>query len=281
MTNWVVGQSVTFGLKTFGTDGVTLADPGSGPTLVVTLPDGVTTASGAVTRASTGTFYATVGATTQGMYRATWSGSGNNSGGLPYVDYATVQSSAPRMLISLGDAREALNLPASTIVHDDELLGVVYAATLVIEDITGPQLPDVRVQTEDGDGTTKLYLYAYPRSVVSVVEDGITLPATAYKAGKGGVLHRLTGVWSTASPQNIVVTYNVGPSPVIVPENVRWATREQVRFLYQMGQQGARPNLGSPTGGGTGYMAAGYAVPNRVIELLGGEVGRHAPIGID
>jgi hypothetical protein len=280
MTSWVVGQTVSFGLKTYAADGVTLADVGTGPTAVVVLPDQVTTASGSVTRASTGTYYATLTAPTAGRLKCTWSGSGVNSGGLPYVDYLDVQSASPRMLVPLSEARDALNLPAGTVVHDDELLGYIYASTLVVEDITGPILPDTRVETHDGDGSTTLYLYTYPSAVTSVVEDTITLPSTAYKVGKGGVLHRLAGVWSSASPANITVTYTVGATPVVIPENVLKATREQVRFLYQQGQQGARPNLGAPTGGGIGY-SAGYAVPNRVRELLAGDIGRHKPIGID
>jgi hypothetical protein len=280
MTQWVVGQTLSFGLKTYAADGVTLADVGSGPTAIITLPDGVTTASGSVTKASTGTNYANLTATVAGRYRCTWSGSGANSGGLPYVDYADVQPATPRMLVPLSEARDALNLPAGTTVHDDELLGYIYASTLVIEDITGPILPDTRTEVHDGDGSTTLYLYAYPTAVSSVVEDTITLPATAYKAGKGGVLHRLSGVWSSASPANITVTYSVGATPLVIPENILKAAREQVRFLYQQGQQGARPNLGAPTGGGIGY-SAGYAVPNRVRELLAGDIGRHKPLGID
>jgi hypothetical protein len=203
---------------------------------------------------------------------------------LPFVDYADVQSPSPRMLIPLAEARDALNLPSSTVVHDSEIVGLIYAATLVIENLTGPQLPDTRTEVHEGGEGATLFLYAYPTAITSVTEDGVALSTAsgeAYKVGKGGVLYRIGRDWSTASPNNITVTYTVGPTPTVIPPNVLAATREQVRFLYQMGQAGARPNMGSPTGGGTGYMAAGYAVPNRVVELLAGEIGRHQPLGTD
>jgi hypothetical protein len=273
MTNWVVGQTVTFGLKTFGTDGTTLTDVGVGPTVVVVLPDGVTTASGSVTRASTGTYYASLTATIAGRYRATWSGSGAASGGLPYVDYLDVQAAAPRMLIPLSEARDALKLPATTTVHDDEILGYILAATPVIEDITGPILSATRVETYDGSRASgaALPLHAYPNAITSVVEDGTTLAATAYKVGQGGVLWRVGTTWSTLSPGNIVVTYTVGSG--VIPPNVILAAREEVRHLYQVGQVASRPALGTAQAPGMAYTPTGFAVPHRVIELLADQVG--------
>lgn len=280
MTTWIAGQSLTFGLKTYDIDTGALADVGSGPTVVVVLPDGVTTASGTVTRASTGTYYALTATPQAGRYRATWSGSGVASGGLPFVDYADVQPAAPRMLISLGEARDALNLPASTMVHDDEITGYILAATPVIEDITGPILSATRVETYDGARAAgaALHLHAYPNTVSSVTEDATTLAATAYKVGQGGVLWRVGTTWSTLSPGNIVVTYTVGSG--VIPPNVILAAREEVRHLYQVGQVAARPALGTAQAPGMAYTPTGFAVPHRVVELLADQVGAHQGLGV-
>jgi hypothetical protein len=276
VSTYEVGQTLTFGVTVTDANGAA-ANVGTGPVGVVTLPDGVTTASAVVTNPQTGSYVGTHAATQPGRYRITWTASGTNSGGFPYTDLADVWPADPRLIISLAAARDALNVPDSDRADDDELRLYIAATTEVIESLTGPLLAATRVETYDGDGSAVLALHAYPNAITSVVENGATLPATAYAIGRGGILWRRTGVWSGSYPGNIVVTYTVGRTSI--PPNVALAAREQLRHLWQVGQVATRPGLGGEPA--PGYATPmGFAVPNRVIELLGNHLHRHHGGGV-
>jgi hypothetical protein len=278
MTTYHVGETVAWGITVTSAAGAA-ANPGTGPTATVTLPD-ATTASAVVTSPQTGSFVASYLTTQPGRHRVSWAASGANSADFPYIDSAAVWPVDPRLIISLADARAALNLPTGTRVNDDELLLYVAATTPVIEDITGPILGATRVETYDGSRAAgaALLLHAYPTAITTVVEDGTTLAATAYKVGQGGVLWRVGRDWSTLSPGNVVVTYTVGSG--VVPPNVILAAREEVRHLYQVGQVAARPALGTAQAPGMAYTPTGFAVPHRVVELLADQVGARQGLGV-
>lgn len=273
--NHLVGSTLAWAITVTDSAGAA-ADPGTGPTATVTLPDGTTSAA-TVTKTATGAYTATLVATQAGRHRVEWAASGANSSAFPFEQDLDVWES-PRLIISLDDARDALNLPSTTRTDDAELTRYIAATTSVIETIVGgPVLAKSVVETHDGDGTTALNLYAYPTAITSVVEDGTTLAASTYAVGTGGVLWRRTGAWSDAYPGNIVVTYTVGSN--ILPDNVRLAACEELRFLWQIGQTAARPALGTEQAPG-GYVPMGYAVPNRVRELLAGHIGAYGPVSM-
>ena len=275
MSTYQVGNTITWGLAVTDAAGVAADLGGGNPTAMVTLPDG-TTATATVTKASTGNYTATYTATQAGRHRVAWSGSGANSGGLPYVDLADVWPTDPRLIISLADARAALNVPTGTRVNDDELRLYIAATTPVIEDIVGPVLAATVVESRDGDGRQGLPLYELPTAVIGVVEDGVTLTAVDYYLDAHGILWRGAskgaGRWSTSG--RVVVTYTVGGASI--DPNIILAAREQVRFLWQVGQQGQRPAFNGG-GGDTGYTPTGYAVPNRVMELCAASRGNKVP----
>ena len=274
MATYQVGQTLAFGLKVRDEAGA-LADLGNGlPTATLTAPDG-TIVIGAVAKTATGTYTANAAASQAGRWKVLWEGSGANSGGLPYPDQADVWPTDPRFIIGLADARAALNLPPSAVTDDDELRLYIAATTAVIENIAGPILATQRTEVLDGTGAYALFLSAYPGSVVSVVEDGVTLGSDTTRLGAGGVLWRLNGAWSTR-PGSLTVTYTVGGSSV--PPNVVLAAREQLRHMWQIGQLAARPALGGDVA--PGYTPTGYAVPNRVVQLLSDQVGTRAPVGL-
>lgn len=269
-----VGQSLQWGLKTYSTAGA-LANVGTGPTAVVVLPD-QTTASATVTNTTTGTYTAALVATLPGRHRVTWEGSGANSGGLPYVDLADVWPADPRFLISLSDARAALNVPATRVVDDEELRGYLTAATIVVENLVGPVLVDTRTETRSGNYEAFLTLAAHPSAVTEVVEDGTTLAATAYDFDEAGMLWKggrpHAGLWSGAGLRNVTVTYTVGAA--VVPENVRLAAAHLVRHWWQQSAQsyyvgGAVDEVGT--------YVAGYAVPAYVVDLLKPSMGGRMP----
>lgn len=276
----IVGQTITFGLHTFDASGA-LADLGGGlPTVAVTRPDG-TAGSGTVAKDATGTYSATVATTTNqpGRWAIVWSGSGANSGGLPYFDVADVWPADPRYIISLADARDSLNLASANTANDGELLLYIAAATEVIEDLAGPVLVATRTETVSGRGRACIPLNELPASVTEVKEDGVSLAASGYCWDEAGLLWRGSvegaGVWSSASPRNVIVTYTVGAA--VVPTNVTLAARELVKWLYSR-QQSPRPAFGGVVDQtATAWTPSGFAVPNAVIELLGPQIGNRTP----
>jgi hypothetical protein len=179
----------------------------------------------------------------------------------------------PRLVISMADARAALNIADTDTSHDDEIRLYVAAATEVIEDLTGPVLSASVVETHSGEARTGLSLFKRATAITTVTEDG-----TSLSVGTDCVFDSVANVlwrgayagaseWSELTPSNVVVTYTVGAA--IVPPNVVLAARELVRHLYAVGQQPWR----APYGGGLDDIPmattpSGYAVPKRVLDLL-------------
>lgn len=263
-----LGQSIVFGLTVKNTAG-TLADLGGGnPTCTLTKPDG-TTAAASVTKDATGTYAATYTSDQEGRWAATWDGSGDNSGGLPYYDVADVWPVNPRLIVSLGDVRDGLNMAAGQTVNDDELRGFVVAAGVVIDHVAGAQLTKVTTETWSGAGAPAVLLSDIPATVSTVTENGTELTAdTDYCWDEHGILWRGSrphaAAWSATKPRNVVVTYTAGAA--VLPENVRLAAVMLVRHWWLQTQQSARPFV--PEYEPAPVMVAGYAVPNMVVDLL-------------
>ena len=274
MTTYEVGQTVTFAVKIYDSTGA-LADLGGGnPTCTVTKPDGTTTTA-TVTKPSTGNYQGALTTTLAGRYRGTFIGSGTNSGALPWSDVADVWPSDPRLIISLADAKAALNVPSGTRVNDDELRLYIAATTQVIEDIVGNVLSTSITETFDGGGYSVL-LSQVPSAITSVTVDGTATTNYVANLSSGIVYAGTSGVpWVfNSGRQNVVVTYAAGLQQI--PPNVILAAREEVRFLYQIGQQGGRPSLGGAPQD-LSWTPSGFAVPQRVIELCNASVNRALP----
>ena len=277
MTTYEVGQTATVALKVYDATGA-LADLGGGnPTCAVTKPDG-TTAAATVTKNSTGYYQGAYVTAAAGRHRFTFTGSGTNSGALPWSDVVDVWPADPRLIISLADAKAALNAPAGTRVNDDELRLYIAATTEVIEDIVGAVLATTRTQTFDGGGYA-LLLWERPLAITSVTMNGVTLTSgTGYVADmSAGVVYGGSTYCTeefASGRQNIVVSYTTGSSSI--DPNVILAAREEVRFLYQIGQQGGRPSLGGAPAD-LSWTPSGFAVPQRVIELCQPSAARRMP----
>lgn len=277
MTTYEVGQTATVALKVYDSTGV-LADLGGGdPVCTVTKPDGTTTTA-TVTKPSTGNYQGAYVTTSAGRHRFTFTGSGTNSGALPWSDVADVWPSDPRFIISLADAKAALNVPAGARVNDDELRLYIAATTEVIEDIVGAVLTTTKTQTFNGGGYA-LLLWERPTAVTSVTVNGSSLTS-----GSGYVADLSAGIVYGGSTycteefypgkQNVTVAYTTGSSSI--DPNVILAAREEVSFLYQLGQQGGRPSLGGSVPD-MSWTPSGFAVPKRVIELCAPSMARRMP----
>jgi hypothetical protein len=175
-----------------------------------------------------------------------------------YTDIADVWPQDPKFIISLDDARTALqmapNTPPETL---DDLRLYIAAATPVIEDMVGPV--SIRTTTQRVQkGWAFAALYDRPNSVTSVVlDDASTVPVGDYTVDLGpGIV-----TFNYALAQGATITYATGPA--LVPQNVRQATRELVKHWWQLG----RNTRGGTAPPAEAWTPAGFAVPRRVIEL--------------
>lgn len=191
-------------------------------------------------------------------------------------------------LLSLGDVKDHLNIPASDRTHDAELIRFIDAITPVVEGITGPVVQRV-YQDEMYDGGMP-FISLRHRPIVAVHEvaefrgpirytltqvptpDQGTIYSYSWEPN-GRITRRTVGGGVTPFPfgmNQVLVTYTAGLASI--PGNVRYGALELVRVNYQQTQQGGRPQYGQGASGlpddFAGYQALGFFVPNRVRELL-------------
>lgn len=277
MPTYELGQTLTVRMQVYnGAEPPALADLGGGnPTCTVTKPDG-TTAAGTVAKPSTGVYDGSLVSTLYGRYVFTFTGSGTNSGGLPWSNVVDVWPASPRFICSLEDAKAELNIPGSVNVNDDELRRYITAAMPIVEDVVGRVGPGVvEVETFDG-GVGGVALAERVRSVTSVVVDGVALTANDYVVNAAsGIIYagrQGNGVFASGR-QNVVVTYTSGDQDV--PPNVVTAGAIIAAHLYSVGQW-SRSGRGR-TDETIVTTGSGFAVPSRALELLGSSAHRSMP----
>lgn len=187
----------------------------------------------------------------------------------------------PTVLVTLAEVKTHLNKTDSS--DDAELQGFVDAATPIIENIGGPVIQRTIVEYYDG-GQSRLELNSLPIvSVTSIIE---TYGQTNYtltevtlggaSTGFGFTMDYLTGqvirraynaeARFPVGANNVQVTYVAGRTAV--PANVRLAALMLIQHLWstsQLNRNGGRPSFG---GDDSFTAGAGFAVPNRVRELL-------------
>lgn len=260
MSTYEVGQTLTWSVQTYDTTGA----PATPATIAATItrPDG-TTVAGTVTTSSPGVHAVTHVSTQAGRYRCQVTGTGANSGGLPWTDVADVWPADPRLIISLADAKAELN--HVTDINDDELRLYIAATTPIIEELAGRVLVATVTETFDG-GRRAVLLSERASAITSVTVDGTALAPSAYTADlASGIVY--AGGSSTPSTfswgrQNVVVVYTVGAAAI--DPNVVQAARVITAHMYKVGQQRKGKNAQADDI----VIASGYAVPKRALELL-------------
>lgn len=261
MTTYEVGQTGTFGLSIFDADGA-LANLGAVGDATITRPDGTaTTVTPTGGGASTGLYSAAVPFTQAGRWRCTFTGSGANSGALPWSDVADVWPADPRLIISLADAKGELS--HETNVNDDELRLYIAGTTPVIEEIVGRVLAADLTETFDG-GRSAVLLSERATEITSVTVDGVA--TTNYVANlEAGIVYAGSSrapSYFAGGRQNVVVTYTTGGSSI--DPNIVLAARVVTAHLYRVGQQ-KRSGKSSPDE--VTILSSGFAVPSRAVEL--------------
>lgn len=190
--------------------------------------------------------------------------------------------STPTALVTLAEVKAYLNITNAD--DDTELLGFIDAATIKIQEITGPVLARTVTEYRDG-GTSSLILTQRPViSVTSVTEligsTQTVLTQNAYGAGTTDygftfdsdactVTRRMGNDAATFADGvgNIKIVYSAGYAAI--PAEIGLASKALIQHWWsssQLNRNGGRPTLGgmdySPAVGG------GYAIPNFVREML-------------
>lgn len=192
-------------------------------------------------------------------------------------------------LATLTEFKAHLNLRTSGSTTDPELQGFLDAATPVIENITGPVVPQtVTGEVHDGGNGNRLLFALRLRPVISVTSvteyaNGVatvlaqvanpalgTLNSFTLESATGIITRRNAGGDIGRFPagvDNILVTYIAGYATV--PDNVKLAAMFQAAHMFQSSQLGGRRQLNTAASGDDAYSwAAGFGIPNRVRELL-------------
>jgi hypothetical protein len=189
-------------------------------------------------------------------------------------------TATPAVLLTVAEARDHLNITSPT--YDGKLQSYVDAAAEVLEEIGDIVIPRTVTETYDGGGTTIQLLRIPVLAVASVTEYVGTVPypltaAASPAQAVGPYCYQLDGSrivrLAVGTPQafppglaRVAVTYTAGQTKV--PARYRLAVRELVAHWWRWGQQGARPAFGDAVPDMAMVSAQGYAIPNRVVELI-------------
>lgn len=253
---------------------------GSNVVLTVTAPDS-TTSTPAVTTVGSGAS-ATVPATVVGAYLLVWSVTG------VVVDSVMDQFTCVKAslgLISLSDLKDQINYSGTDYSQDAKLRRFIQTATDVVENITGPILPKTETYVIDGGGTFFVIPRRWVSSITSVVETigvvnyALTEQPLGFSVNNYGytwdrsiqkVVRR--GGAGAAIPfaggsDNVSCVYVAGLSTI--PQDITDAAGELIRHWWVNGQEPFRGAFQAQPGDDTGTITImGYAVPNRVVEML-------------
>ncbi|REE62126.1 gp6-like head-tail connector protein [Streptomyces sp. 3212.3] len=173
-------------------------------------------------------------------------------------------------LLTLADAKAQLNIKSDT--DDDELLTYVNSVTTVIEEYIGPVEPrEVFEQHNAEGGRRTLVLRKSPvlslTSVEPLLSGGVSYPVDGLVLDQDtGQVYRRDRGWFRGLLGVTLQAGRTDPDPTI-----NLAARMLVQHLWRT-QRPARS--GAVAGSGDDYSASepipgfGYAVPNRVLELL-------------
>jgi len=189
-------------------------------------------------------------------------------------------------LITLDEAKLALNIPTATTTFDTELAPVVTAVSRRIDDLCGPVVIRAIAETVYDGGTSQIFLADQPVAAVTslteyssttattlTLETNLVKPASGYSVDyAGGIIHRRSGGYDsafTAGRGNVVVVYTAGryANTASVDAKFKEAAALYLRHIWTK-SQGMAPSDdgGIPT----------FGVPNVVIDLLARE--RRAPV---
>lgn len=162
--------------------------------------------------------------------------------------------------LQLADAKAHLNINSDT--FDAKLQETIDSAEARIGQEIGPLTPADRTDRVPGGGRF-LLLPSVPAQTLTAVAPAGPDPDPVdvndlFLDGPAGTVHYLDGSkfpWAAYT-----VSYRAGWESV--PADVMWAIKEELRHLWQSQRGSSRPQDGME------LPQAGYALPNRVIEMI-------------
>ena len=225
-------------------------------TLTVTLPDG-TTVAGAVSDTAT-SHTATFTASQAGLYRLHWETAEDQHSGV-----LEVWPEEPRLLVSEQDLLKRIKESTANPGADalDALPVIIAASTEVVENISGPILPDTKSWTESGKRRQrKVVLPDDNVTITSVTVDDVALDSSDYVLEYDSIV---VSDSFTEGDANITISYTVG-SWTSIPQAARLACIEIAAHMWTIAYQGGRPDAV----GEVEVTPQGFAIPRRAVELL-------------
>lgn len=240
-------------------------------TLTVQKPDLTTQPYGSPTNDGTGLYHQDVPATdlTQlGHYQYKWVSTGTGAG-VAVGEFDVFDPFEPAIL-TLAEAKDALDIPTATTSRDAEIQSLVDTITALVEDkLGGPAAP--RTVTEfvkAGPGYRSITVRQRPVvAVVSITDDatGTAIPLTDLDVDtNAGIIRRKLQLpfWSRGPYYTVV--YTAGYSPM--PAAFGWAARIILQHMWEVQRGQQRPMFpGEDVMQPTGWA---FSVPNRATELL-------------
>lgn len=195
---------------------------------IITLPDLTTATLTGIAHPATGTYRAVYTPSVAGMHQVVWTATGLNAG--VYTEAFDVAAAEPAPVLSLSEARDVLGLGVDA-DRDERIRDDIRAATALMEDYSG------RVYRR----RTVVDTYSFPRGrtlllrktplavVASVVDNGTTLPASAYYVDAFvGAVTSLTGGWTGP---DVTVTYTAGSTTI--GDDALAVARDVLRALWR------------------------------------------------
>lgn len=238
-------------------------------TLTISLPDG-TSITPAFTNPSVGRYEYYYVPTMPGRYVARWVATGLNSSA--YVEVFDIRPADPGYIISPVDAKRALNIDLTDTSNDEELRSMIEAITKVIEEIRDETI--VRrtfVERIRPHGMRRWVLKHHPLLAITSLTrevDAYTWAPTDITITDTDIGEISAGLYAPWLWGELTITYVAGYS--VIPASYIEAAKIILKHLWQAQQT---PGMGrSPfaAGGDDTTVIAGFAIPNRALELLGG-----------
>jgi hypothetical protein len=221
-----------------------------------------------------------------GVWLVRWTATGTGVGWV-LEDQFQVRPMGVEQLVDLAATKAHLNINPTDTRQDAELQGFILAAADLARNHCGAFLPEQHTQWFTGGVSTLMPDWLPIATVQSVTEYyglsafplseqplGGQMNAFAFTVdyATGQITRRTFGgqaAMFAIGDKNIKVVYTSGTG--IVPYGVRLGTLELIRHLWQLTQQGGRPKFGaSGYDADVGPIPAGFALPNRVLELWAG-----------
>lgn len=201
-------------------------------------------------------------------------------------------------LLTLDEAKKALNIPLADTTFDLEVASYVTAVSRRIDDMCGPVV--VRTITDEAHDGGGVYLFPYHTPVASVttVTEWLSGTSTALTAETNAAstttnyLLTGTGMHSTTIRRrsswsdsyfplgigNVLVTYVAGryANTAAVDPKFKQAAAKMLSLMWKGDQGAGSVTFGAPDEVGGGIAGFGFAIPNFVVELLAEE--RRPPV---